>query len=284
MAIPALSATRWARCRYRRRVLRPVDRRGRRELPNLGAAFLQALHPGTGAHQGRRRARQCPARPARPAGRRGHRARRTGSRRRGARRPVRRRRVPDRLGTSTNMNANEVDRDPRHRVARRRRGDRRSTRTTTSTWARAQTTSSPRPSTLRRWTRSSVTSCLLSAGSADAFDAKATEFADVVRRPAPPAGRRADHPRAGVLGLRERDSPRRGADRGDASARVRNWRSAAQPRHGPRRPPRSRRAHRRGLRAVTGHPFRRADNPFEAMQNRDAAVELSGALRTVAVG
>jgi fumarate hydratase class II len=38
------------------------------------------------------------------------------------------------------------------------------------------------------------------------------------------------------------------------------------------------------LRAVTGHPFRRADNPFEAMQNRDAAVEVSGALRTVAVG
>jgi len=38
------------------------------------------------------------------------------------------------------------------------------------------------------------------------------------------------------------------------------------------------------LRATTGHPFRRADNPFEAMQNRDAAVELSGALRTVAVG
>ena len=30
--------------------------------------------------------------------------------------------------------------------------------------------------------------------------------------------------------------------------------------------------------------FRRADNPFEAMQNRDAAVELSGALKIVAVG
>ena len=38
------------------------------------------------------------------------------------------------------------------------------------------------------------------------------------------------------------------------------------------------------LRAVTGHLFRRADNPFEAMQNRDACVELSGALRTIAVG
>jgi len=38
------------------------------------------------------------------------------------------------------------------------------------------------------------------------------------------------------------------------------------------------------LSRVTGLAFRRAENPFEAMQNRDAAVELSGALRTVAVG
>jgi fumarate hydratase, class II len=38
------------------------------------------------------------------------------------------------------------------------------------------------------------------------------------------------------------------------------------------------------LRALTGHLFRRAANAFEAMQNRDACVELSGVLRTVAVG
>jgi fumarate hydratase, class II len=38
------------------------------------------------------------------------------------------------------------------------------------------------------------------------------------------------------------------------------------------------------LRVLTGHLFRRADNPFEAMQNRDACVELSGALKTIAVG
>ena len=38
------------------------------------------------------------------------------------------------------------------------------------------------------------------------------------------------------------------------------------------------------LRALTHQMFRRADNPFEAMQNRDAAVELSGALKVVAVG
>jgi fumarate hydratase class II len=38
------------------------------------------------------------------------------------------------------------------------------------------------------------------------------------------------------------------------------------------------------LARVTGLPFRQAPNLFEAMQNRDAAVETSGALRTVAVG
>jgi fumarate hydratase class II len=38
------------------------------------------------------------------------------------------------------------------------------------------------------------------------------------------------------------------------------------------------------LRVLTGQLFRRAENVFEAMQNRDAAVELSGALRTLAVG
>ncbi|MFI5365643.1 MAG: class II fumarate hydratase [Candidatus Binatia bacterium] len=38
------------------------------------------------------------------------------------------------------------------------------------------------------------------------------------------------------------------------------------------------------LRVLTGHLFRRAENAFEAMQNRDACVELSGALKTVAVG
>lgn len=38
------------------------------------------------------------------------------------------------------------------------------------------------------------------------------------------------------------------------------------------------------LRDLTGHVFRRADNAFEALQNRDACVELSGALKTIAVG
>ncbi len=38
------------------------------------------------------------------------------------------------------------------------------------------------------------------------------------------------------------------------------------------------------LAGVTKHPFVAAPNRFEAMQNRDAAVELSGALRTLAVG
>ncbi len=38
------------------------------------------------------------------------------------------------------------------------------------------------------------------------------------------------------------------------------------------------------LRALTGQIFRVAENPFEAMQNRDACVELSGALKVASVG
>jgi fumarate hydratase, class II len=38
------------------------------------------------------------------------------------------------------------------------------------------------------------------------------------------------------------------------------------------------------LRSATGQLFRRADNLFEAMQNRDAVLELSAALKVVAVG
>jgi fumarate hydratase class II len=38
------------------------------------------------------------------------------------------------------------------------------------------------------------------------------------------------------------------------------------------------------LARTTGHPFVVAPNRFEALQNRDAAVEVSGALRTIAVG
>jgi fumarate hydratase class II len=38
------------------------------------------------------------------------------------------------------------------------------------------------------------------------------------------------------------------------------------------------------LRALTGQLFRQAENAFEAMQNRDACVEVSGAIKTIAVG
>jgi fumarate hydratase class II len=38
------------------------------------------------------------------------------------------------------------------------------------------------------------------------------------------------------------------------------------------------------LRGLTGHLFRTAENAFEAMQNRDACVEVSAAIKTVAVG
>lgn len=38
------------------------------------------------------------------------------------------------------------------------------------------------------------------------------------------------------------------------------------------------------IRKITGHPFKEAENHFEAQSARDAAVEVSGALKTIAVG
>ena len=54
-------------------------------------------------------------------------------------------------------------------------------RTTTSTWARARTTSSPPPSTSPRSTRSSTTCCPRSTASPARSQAKADEFDDVVK-------------------------------------------------------------------------------------------------------
>ena len=54
-------------------------------------------------------------------------------------------------------------------------------RTTTSTWARARTTSSRPPSTSPRSTRSSTTCCPALDGLAATLEAKADEFADVVK-------------------------------------------------------------------------------------------------------
>ena len=69
-----------------------------------------------------------------------------------------------------------------------------------------------------------------------------------------------------------------------APSRSASWRSAARPSaRGSTRTPSSRSGWPRMLSHDTGLEFRPASNRFEAMANRDAAVEASGALKTVAI-
>ena len=140
----------------------------------------------------------------------------------------------------------------------------------------------------RAWTRSSAMLLPALRALADAFEAKAHGVRRRRQgRPHAPAGRRADHARAGVLRLRQRRPPRHRARREYAARIWPSCRSAAR-RSAPgiNAHPELRRARASTeLRAPDGpSAFARAENPFEAMQNRDAAVELSGALRTIAVG
>ena len=122
---------------------------------------------------------------------------------------------------------------------------------------------------------------------ADAFESKASELRRRRQGGAhASAGRRADHARPGVLRLRQRRAPRRSRGWSNAGRTSPSCRSAARRAGtGINAHPRVRAARDRGAaRARPASRFRRAENAFEAMQNRDAAVELSGALRTIAVG
>ena len=103
-------------------------------------------------------------------------------------------------------------------------------------------------------------------------------------RPHPPDGRRPGHPRPGVRRLRGAGPARRPAGRGDAAPGRPDPARRHRHRHRPQHPPRVR---RQGARAA-----RRRHRPgrsparstaFEAQGNRDALVELSGALKVYAV-
>ena len=102
--------------------------------------------------------------------------------------------------------------------------------------------------------------------------------------PDPPDGRGAGDARPGVRRLRGADPTRRGAGSRAPSAASARSRSAA-PRPAPAStpirssPPRS----ASKLSADTGLDISEPADPFEAQGNRDALVELSGALKTVAV-
>ena len=87
-------------------------------------------------------------------------------------------------GTSTNMNANEVIASRAIEILGGTAGRQVAwfTPTTTSTWGRARTTSSPRRFTSPRWTPESRSTLLPALRKlAEAFEQKAAEFADVVK-------------------------------------------------------------------------------------------------------
>ena len=104
-------------------------------------------------------------------------------------------------------------------------------------------------------------------------------------RPHAPDGRGAGHARPGVRAAtprrsgsaRARVAQRAAAGRADPARRHRH-------RHRPQHPPRVRRARcASGSRPTPASTIRAPEDPFEAQGNRDALVELSGALKVVAV-
>ena len=167
-------------------------------------------------------------------------------------RPRRRRRAPQRPRQRQPVEQRHLPHlDPRRRHARRRRG--------------------PAPG----------------AGAlARALEAKAEEFADTGEvRPHPPDGRHAGDARPGVRRVRRDRALRRRAGRVGAPPGPRPPARRHRGRHRHQHPDRgSRPRSSRSSPTTTGQPFTEARNHFEAQGGRDSLVELSGQLRTVAVG
>lgn len=189
-------------------------------------------------------------------------------------------------GTSTNMNANEVIANRACEILGKERGDKSAVHPNDHV-NMGQSTNDMFPTAIHVAALGGVEDHVLPAMRelADAFAAKATEFEDVVK-----AGR--THLQDAVpVTLGQEFSGYAGVIR-HGIARIENARGHiaeipvggtalgtglnAHPEYAPRVV--------NELRTLTGQLFRTAENRFEAMQNRDAAVELSGALKVVAVG
>jgi fumarate hydratase class II len=189
-------------------------------------------------------------------------------------------------GTSTNMNANEVIASRAAEILGGKRGDKSSVHPNDHVNL-GQSSNDVFPSALHVAALDGVETLVLPAlrSLADAFEERAAAFAEIVK-----AGR--THLQDAVpVTLGQEFSGYASVLRHDV-ARVENTRAHlaelpiggtalgtglnAHPEFGARVVAE--------LRALTGHLFRRAENAFEAMQNRDAAVELSGALKITAVG
>jgi fumarate hydratase class II len=189
-------------------------------------------------------------------------------------------------GTSTNMNANEVIATRAIEILGGQRGDRNLVHPNDHV-NMGQSTNDVFPTAIHVAAMDAVENHALPAlrQLAAAFQAKAEEFADVVK-----AGR--THLQDAVPVTLGQEFSGYASVMRHAVARLENCRSHlselavggtalgtglnAHPEFGARVVAE--------LRVLTGHLFRRAENAFEAMQNRDACVELSGALKTIAVG
>ncbi len=189
-------------------------------------------------------------------------------------------------GTSTNMNANEVIANRACEILGKARGDKAAVHPNDHV-NMGQSTNDMFPTAIHVAALTGVEEHVLPAMRhlAEAFEAKATEFADVVK-----AGR--THLQDAVpVTLGQEFSGYASVIR-HGITRVENARAhiAELPVGGTAlgtglnaHPEYAQRVVNE-LRASTGHLFRKAQNAFEAMQNRDAAAELSGALKVVAVG
>jgi fumarate hydratase class II len=189
-------------------------------------------------------------------------------------------------GTSTNMNANEVIANRALELLGARRGDR-SVVHANDHVNMGQSTNDVFPTAIHVAAYDEIERALLSALEelAAAFEERATAFADVVK--------------AGRTHLQDAVPMTLGQEFGGYASVVRHGiaRVRATLPHlaelpiggtalgtGINAPPGFGARVAAALAQATGHPFVVAPNLFEAMQNRDAAVETSGALRALAVG
>src|SRR2546421_6736363 len=188
-------------------------------------------------------------------------------------------------GTSTNMNMNEVIATRAIEILGGKRGDK--SVHPNDDVNMGQSTNDVFPTAIQVAALEAVERKLLPAmrALADAFEAKSGEFADVVK-----AGRTHLQDAVPVTlgqefsgyasvirhGIRRVESCRPHLSELPLGGTALGTGINADPRFAPHAI--------QELSRLTGLAFRRAENPFEAMQNRDAAVELSGALRTIAVG
>ena len=189
-------------------------------------------------------------------------------------------------GTSTNMNANEVIANRAIELLGGRRGDATVVHPNDHV-NMGQSTNDVFPTALHVAALTEVETHLLPAlrGLAAAFDQKATEFADVIK------AARTHLQDAVPITLGQEFSGYASVVR-HGIARIEQTRvhlaelaiGGTAVGTGLNAPPDFGARVVTELRVLTRQMFRRADNPFEAMQNRDGAAELSGALKVVAVG